>query len=64
MEMNKQYNKAKKQNLKKELERSINELIDVLDKADSLDYFTIEIKKHEHRLDVDCILKNRKKVYW
>lgn len=63
MMINKQYAETKKQNLKKELEKSINELIDVLDKADSLDYFTIEIKKHDDRLDVDCILKNRKKVY-
>lgn len=63
MMINKQYAETKKQNLKRELEKSINELIDVLDKADSLDYFTIEIKKHDDRLDVDCILKNRKKVY-
>jgi len=63
MEISKYQNLTKKQALKKELEKSINELIDVLDKADSLDYFTIEIKKHDDRLDVDCILKNRKKVY-
>ena len=63
MEINNVYAKTKKECLKRELEKSINELIDVLDKADSLDYFTIEIKKHDDRLDVDCILKNRKKVY-
>jgi len=63
MEINNVYAKTKKECLKRELEKSINELIDVLEKADSLDYFTIEIKKHEDRLDVDCILKNRKKVY-
>lgn len=63
MEISKYQNLTKKQALKKELEKSINELIEVLDKADSLDYFTIEIKKHDDRLDVDCILKNRKKVY-
>lgn len=63
MEINNVYAKTKKECLKRELEKSINELIDVLEKADSLDYFTIEIKKHDDRLDVDCILKNRKKVY-
>lgn len=63
MEINNVYAKTKKECLKRELEKSINELIDVLEKADSLDYFTIEIKKHEDKLDVDCILKNRKKVY-
>lgn len=63
MEINKQYTKTKKQNLKNELGRSVNEIIDVLEKANSLEYFTIEIKKHEDRLDVDCILKSRKKVY-
>lgn len=63
MEINNVYAKTKKECLKRELEKSIGELIDVLEKADSLDYFTIEIKKHEDKLDVDCILKNRKKVY-
>lgn len=63
MEISKYQNLTKKQALKKELEKSINELIEVLDKANSLDYFTIEIKSHEGSLNVDCTLKSRKRVY-
>ena len=63
MEMDKYYNKTKKQSLKNKLEKRINETLDVLEKADSLDYFTIEVKYHGGRLEVDCTFKNRKKVY-
>lgn len=63
MEISKQYAKSKKQSIKNQIVERVDELIEVLDKANSLDYFTIEIKNHEGSLNVDCTLKNRKKVY-
>lgn len=63
MEISKQYSKTKKVNIKREIERQIDELLNVIEKAGNLDYFTIEIKSHEGNLNVECNLKNRKKVY-
>ena len=63
MEISKQYAKSKKQSIKNQIVKRVDELIEVLDKANSLDYFTIEIKSHEGNLNVDCTLKSRKRVY-
>ena len=63
MEINKQYNKAKKQNLKNEIVRYIDEIVEAAEKMSSLDYFNIEIKNHDGQLNVEYVLKNRKKVY-
>lgn len=63
MEIDKQYVRTKKQNLKNEIGRYIDEIVDTAENMDSLDYFTIEISNHQGNLNVDCVLKNRKKVY-
>lgn len=54
---------GKKQSLKSEIERYIDEIVDTAEKANSLDYFNIEISNHEGKLNVEYKLKNRKKVY-
>lgn len=63
MEISRQYTKSKKQSIKNQIVKRVDELIEVLDNANSLDYFTIEISNHQGNLNVDCVLKNRKKVY-
>lgn len=63
MEINKQYNKAKKQNLKNEMICYIDEIIDTAEKMNSLDFFNIEIWNHEGKMNVEYKLKNREKVY-
>lgn len=63
MEMNKQYAKSKKQSIKNKIDKRVDELLDVIEKAGNLDYFTIEIKSHEGRVDIECNLKSRDKVY-
>ncbi|GFN35795.1 hypothetical protein [Tepidimicrobium xylanilyticum] len=63
MDINKYHNESKKQSIKNQIVERVDELIEVLDKANSLDYFTIEIKSHEGNLNVDCTLKSRKRVY-
>lgn len=63
MEISKYQNLSKKQSIKNQIVKRVDELIEVLDKANSLDYFTIEIKSHEGSLNVDCTLKSRKRVY-
>lgn len=64
MDIDKQYAKSKKQSLKNEIDRYIDEIVDTAEKMNSLDYFNIEISNHEGKLNVEYILKNRKKVYW
>lgn len=63
MEINKKLAESKKLSIKNQIARRVDELIEVLDNANSLDYFTIEISNHQGNLNVDCVLKNRKKVY-
>lgn len=63
MEINRQYNKSKKQSLKNEMGNHIDDILDAAENMGSLDFFTIEIKVHEGQLDANCTLKNRKKVY-
>ena len=63
MEINKHYTKSKTQNLKNEIGRCIDEIVDTAEKMNSLDYFNIEISNHEGKLNVEYKLKNRKKVY-
>lgn len=63
MEIDKQYAKSKKQRLKNEIERYIDEIVDAAENINSLDYFNIEISNHEGKLNVEYKLKNRKKVY-
>lgn len=63
MEISKQYAKSKTQNLKNEIGRYIDEIIDTAEKMNSLDFFNIEISNHEGKLNVEYKLKNRKKVY-
>lgn len=53
----------KKENLKSEICCYIDEILDTAERANSLDYFNIEISNHEGRLNVEYKLKNRKKVY-
>lgn len=64
MEINKEYAKTKKQSIKNKIDKHIDEFLDVIEKAGNLDYFTIEIKSHEGRVDIECNLKSREKVYW
>lgn len=63
MEINKQYNKSKRQNLKNEMVNHIDDILDAAENMGSLDFFTIEIKVHNGELNANCTLKNRKKVY-
>lgn len=63
MEINQQYSRTKKQNLKNEIICYIDEIVDTAEKMNSLDFFTIEIKNHEGQLNAEYTLKNRKKVY-
>lgn len=63
MEMNKQYTKSKKQNLRNEMIDYIEDTLDAAENMGSLDFFTIELKVHKGQLDANCTLKNRKKVY-
>lgn len=63
METTKKYAETKKQSLKNEIERYIDEIVDAAEKMNSLDYFNIEISNHEGKLNVEYVLKNRKKVY-
>ena len=63
MEISKQYAKSKKQSLKNEIKRYIDEIVDAAENMNSLDYFNIEISNHEGKLNVEFKLKNRKKVY-
>ncbi len=63
MEINKNYSKVKKQNLKNEIGRYIDEIMDTAEIMNSLDFFNIEIKNHDGQLNVEYKLKNRKKVY-
>lgn len=55
--------KLKKQSIKNKIDKRVDELLDVIEKAGNLDYFTIEIKSHEGRVDIECNLKSRDKVY-
>lgn len=54
---------GKKQSLKNEIGRYIDEIVDIAERVNSLDYLTIEISNHEGRLSVCYTLKDRKKVY-
>lgn len=63
MEINRQIVKSKKQSIKNRIENKISELLDVIEKAGDLDYFTIEIKNHEGNLNVELNIKNKEKVY-
>lgn len=63
MEIQKQYNQSKKQSLKNEMAGHIDDILNAAESMGSLDFFTIELKVHEGRLDANCTLKNRKKVY-
>lgn len=63
MDIDKQYARSKKQSLKNEIERYIDEIVDAAENMNSLDYFNIEISNHEGKLNVEYKLKNRKKVY-
>ncbi len=63
MEIQKQYNQSKKQNLKSEMIGHIDDILDVAEGIKSLDFFTIEIKVHNGELNANCTLKNKKKVY-
>lgn len=54
---------SKKQSLKNEIRKNINEIIETAEKRNSLDFFTIEISNHEGKLNIECKFKNRKKVY-
>lgn len=64
VEIDKQYVRTKKQNLKNEIGRYIDEIVDAAENMNSLDYFNIEISNHEGKLSIEYKLKNRKKVYW
>ncbi|GMG96237.1 hypothetical protein [Tepidimicrobium xylanilyticum] len=61
--MNNQYSKTKKQNLRNEMIEYIEDTLDAAENMGSLDFFTIELKVHNGRLDTNCTLKNRKNVY-
>ena len=63
MEINKQYSKSKRQNLKNEMTNHIDDILDAAENMGSLDFFTIELKVHNGELSANCTLKNRKKVY-
>jgi len=63
VEIEKQYVRTKKQNLKNEIGRYIDEIVDAAENMNSLDYFNIEISNHEGKLSIEYKLKNRKKVY-
>ena len=63
MDTNKQYAKTKKQNLKNEMVNHIDDILNAAESMGSLDFLTIELKVHNSRLDANCTLKNRKKVY-
>jgi hypothetical protein len=63
MEIQKQYNKSKRQSLRNEMIGHIDDILDAAESIGSLDFFTIELKVHEGQLDANCTLKNRKKVY-
>lgn len=63
MDIDKQYARSKKQSLKNEIERYIDEIVDAAENMNSLDYFNIEISNHEGKLNVEYKLKNRKRVY-
>lgn len=41
----------------------IEDTLDAAENMGSLDFFTIELKVHNGRLDTNCTLKNRKNVY-
>lgn len=53
----------KKERLKSEIERYIDEIVDTAEKMNSLDFFNIEISNHQGKLNVEYKLKNRKRVY-
>lgn len=63
MEISQNYSKVKKQSLKNEMVDHIDDILNAAESMGSLDFFTIELKVHEGRLDANCTLKNRKKVY-
>ena len=63
MEIQKQYNKSKRQSLRNEMIGHIDDILDAAESIGSLDFFSIELKVHEGQLDANCTLKNRKKVY-
>lgn len=63
MEINEQYSKSKKHNLKNEMVAHIDDILDAAESMGSLDFLTIEMKVHNGELNANCTLKNRKKVY-
>lgn len=53
----------KKQAVKVKIERYIDEMIELAEKQGSLDHFELSISNHQGSLQMDCMLRDRAKVY-
>lgn len=63
MEINEQYAKTKKQNLKNQMVNFIDAVLIAAENENKLDYIDIEISNHQGNLQMDYKLRDRKKVY-
>lgn len=53
----------KKQAVRVKIERYIDEMIELAERQGSLDYFELSISNHQGSLQMDCVLRERAKVY-
>ena len=53
----------KKQAVKVKIERYVDEMIELAEKQGSLDHFELSISNHQGSLQMDCMLRDRAKVY-
>ncbi len=63
MEINKNYSKSKRINLKNQMIDFIDAVLIAAEKENKLDYIDIEISNHQGNLQMDYRLRDRKKVY-
>lgn len=63
MEINKQYGKSKRINLKNQMIDFIDAVLIAAENENKLDYIDIEISNHQGNLQMDYRLRDRKKVY-